>query len=345
MSNNYRKFTKEEKDQARNMDVMEIGEQHGYSFSKDSNRWYRCNEHDSFVVDAKTNSFHWNSQNIHGSGGISFATEVLEYDFQGAMKMLIDGEYQEHDSSKVAESDNSNQPLNYDVNNEKEPNKVKSYLENERGLDPRLVNWGIKTGVIAQDERNNACFKWIDNERNIVGADKRGTSGKKFQQVVQGSQENYGFHIDILQDKNKPINHVVITESPIDALSYYEAHKDLQQTRVASMSGVKENALLGHVKSAINYNKTNFPEEQVDMKLTFAVDNDEAGKQFVSNFLDSYEFKGEIQVDLPEDTKDWNDQLKKDKAITNGEKVFQKEDNTKQNEQLLENDNENDLER
>ncbi|EJE04174.1 hypothetical protein WL552_11980 [Staphylococcus epidermidis] len=158
MSNNYRKFTKDEKDQARNIDVMEIGEQHGFSFTKDSNRWYRCNEHDSFVVDAKTNSFHWNSQNIHGSGGISFATEVLGYDFQGAMKLLIDGEYQEHDSSKISENDNNKQPLNYDVNDEKEPHKVKSYLENERGLDSRLVNWGIKTGVIAQDEKTMLVF-------------------------------------------------------------------------------------------------------------------------------------------------------------------------------------------
>lgn len=340
MSKKYRKFTKDEIAKARNMDVMEIGERHDFTFSKDSNRWYRCNEHDSFVVDARTNSFHWNSQNIHGSGGISFATEVLDYDFQSAMKMLVDGEYQEHDSSKLTENDKNNQPLNYDVNNEKEPNKVKSYLENERGLDPRLVNWGIRTGVIAQDERNNACFKWIDNENNIVGADKRGTSGKKFQQVVQGSQENYGFHIDILQDKNKPIEHIVITESPIDSLSYYEAHKDLKQTRIGSMSGVKENVMLGHLKSAIQYNRTNFPEEEFDLKITFAVDNDEAGKQFVSNFLDKWNFKGDIEVDLPKDMKDWNEQLKKDKAITNGERIYHKENNDLQNVQIMENDNE-----
>lgn len=345
MANNYRKFTKDDKDQARNIDVMEIGEQHGFSFTKDSNRWYRCNEHDSFVVDAKTNSFHWNSQNIHGSGGISFATEVLDYDFQGAMKMLIDGEYKEHDTSKIMENENNKQPLNYDVEEEKEPNKVKAYLENERGLDSRLVNWGIKTGVIAQDERNNACFKWIDNENNIVGVDKRGTTGKKFQQVIQGSQENYGFHIDILQDKTKPIEHIVITESPIDALSYYEAHKDLEQTRVASMSGVKENALLGHMKSAITYNKSKFPDQDVDMKLTFAVDNDEAGKQFISNFLDKWNFKGDVKVDIPEDTKDWNEQLKKDKAIAKGERVYQKDNNSQQKSQVIENDNENDFER
>ena len=35
MSKNHRVFTSEDKEKARNMDIMEIGEQHGFSFAKD----------------------------------------------------------------------------------------------------------------------------------------------------------------------------------------------------------------------------------------------------------------------------------------------------------------------
>ena len=68
-------------------------------------------------------------------------------------------------------------------------------------------------------------------------------------------------------------------------------------------------------------------------------------KQFISNFLDKWNFKGDVKVDLPEDTKDWNEQLKKDKAIAKGEKVYQKDNNSQQKSQVIENDNENDFER
>lgn len=345
MSKNHRIFTSEDKELARNMNIMEIGEQHGYSFAKDGNRWYHCIEHDSMIIDAKSNSFHWNSKNIHGSGGISFATEVLDYKFQDAMKMLIDGEYNKHDGSNIKEESKSNHTLNYSMNEEREPTKVKSYLEKERGLDPKLVDWGINTGVIAQDERNNATFKWLDNDNNIVGVDKRGTSTNKFQQIVQGSKENYGFHIDVLQDKNKPIENFVITEAPIDALSYYESHKGIEQTRVASMSGVKENVLIGHLNEVYKYNNSNFPDEQINVNLTFAVDNDEAGKQFISNFLEKYDYKGDINIDLPQDTKDWNEQLKKDKAITNGEITYEKPQPSKNTAKIIDNDKDNEVER
>lgn len=344
MSKNHRVFTSEDKEKARNMDIMEIGEQHGLSFAKDGAKWYHCNEHDSMIIDAKNNSFHWNSQNIHGSGGISFATEVLDYKFQDAMKMLVDGKYNEHDGSNLKENKNT-ESLKYSINDEKQPNKVKSYLEKERGLHPNLVDWGIKTGVIGQDERNNATFKWLDNDNNIVGVDKRGTSTNKFQQIVQGSKENYGFHIDVLQNKNKPIENFVITESPIDALSYYEAHKGIEQTRVASMSGVKENVLIGHLNEVYKHNRNNFPNDDINVNLTFAVDSDEAGKQFISNFLEKYEYKGEINIDLPQDTKDWNEQLKKDKAITNGEITYEKPQSTNQASKVIDNDKDSEMER
>lgn len=111
------------------------------------------------------------------------------------------------------------------------------------------------------------------------------------------------------------------------------------------MSGVKENVLIGHLNEVYKHNRNNFPNDDINVNLTFAVDSDEAGKQFISNFLEKYEYKGEINIDLPQDTKDWNEQLKKDKAITNGEITYEKPQSTNQASKVIDNDKDSEMER
>ena len=162
---------------------------------------------------------------------------------------------------------------------------------------------------------------------NGIGADKRGTGKKPFKQVVSNSKENGGFYIDVLQDKNKGIQQMVFTESPIDALSYYDSHRTIQQTRIASLSGLKDSSLQEHIKQASLYNISNLGIERSHNplnSLVIAVDNDEAGKNFVYNTLNKYE--NDFKIDLPETAKDWNEQLKKDKAMNNGIKIYSNED-------------------
>ena len=87
MSKNHRVFTDEEKAKARDVDIREIGEQNGLSFTKQG-KYDRCNEHDSLVL--KGQSFYWNSTGKKGNGGLSFAVEVLDMKFKDAMTMLVD---------------------------------------------------------------------------------------------------------------------------------------------------------------------------------------------------------------------------------------------------------------
>ncbi|EGQ3597058.1 DUF3991 domain-containing protein [Staphylococcus pseudintermedius] len=341
MSKNHRVFTDEEKAKARDVDIREIGEQNGLSFRKQG-KYDRCNEHDSLIL--KGQSFYWNSTGKKGHGALSFAVEVLDMDFKDAMKMLVDSKYGQYDASKVVE--NEQKALNYDTKYEVEnPQIARDYLINERGLDERLVDWAFRTGVVAQDGFNNVCFKWLDNENNIVGADKRGTGEKPFKQVVQGSKEHGGFHIDILQDKNKGIKNIVFTESPIDALSYYDAHRDLQQTRIASLSGLKLESLKEHLIEVAKYNiiKGEHPKDYPINSIVLAVDNDLAGKNFVRNVVNSFET--EFKLDLPSERKDWNEQLKKDKAITNGVPTYEKPKEAKEQVKILDQQNDEEMER
>ena len=150
----YRRFNDSDMDQARSIDIREIGEQNGLSFTKQGN-YDRCNEHDSLVL--KGQSFYWNSQNKKGNGGLSFAMEVLDMNFHDSMTMLIDGEYEEYNKKDLQKNNNST--FMYD-NDERYPNKVIDYLTKERGIDKKLVDWTIKTGVVAEDNKSNAVFKW-----------------------------------------------------------------------------------------------------------------------------------------------------------------------------------------
>lgn len=341
MSKNHRVFTDEEKAKARDVDIREIGEHNGLSFSRQG-KYDRCNEHDSLIL--KGQSFYWNSTGKKGNGGLSFAVEVLDMKFKDAMTMLVDGEYGQYDASKASKDEQKE--LNYNTSYEVENTKIsRDYLINERGLDEKLVDWSFKTGAVAQDGFNNVCFKWLDNENNIVGADKRGTGEKPFKQVVQGSKEHGGFHLDVLQDKNKGIKNIVFTESPIDALSYYDAHRDIEQTRIASLSGLKLESLKEHVNEVGKYNveKGEHPRDYPLNSIVLAVDNDEAGKNFVRNVINSYET--EFKLDLPTERKDWNEQLKKDKAITNGEPTYEKPKEAKQQMQYIDNEKDSGVER
>lgn len=90
-----------------------------------------------------------------------------------------------------------------------------------------------------------------------------------------------------MQDKEKGIKNIVFTESPI-VTEIFSKH----------------------------------PRDYPLNSIVLAVDNDEAGKNFVRNVRNSYDT--DFKLDLPTERKDWNEQLKKDKAITNGEPTYEK---------------------
>src|SRR5699024_7434409 len=142
---------------------------------------------------------------------------------------------------------------------------------------------------------------WKDRETNkIVGADRQGTiqmnDGNYFKQVVSGSKFDGGFQFDV----GKP-NKIVLFESPIDAISYYELYK-LKEARYKSMSGLKDRSAATSIKDLVKEIAQNNRDFE---SVILAVDNDDAGHKFAEKWCNMFN----ISERHTPHTKDWNQDL------------------------------------
>lgn len=146
---------------------------------------------------------------------------------------------------------------------------------------------------------------------------------------MKNSDGTAGFSLDIGNPKR-----LVFAEAPIDLMSYYELHKDeLQDVKLVAMDGLKKSVISRYVADMLTDGKypqtmsseqirgaldalnktTNLLQEHPDM-ITLAVDNDEAGQNFVKGLQE----EGiPVIPDLPprqaaQKKMDWNDFLKQE---------------------------------
>lgn len=149
----------------------------------------------------------------------------------------------------------------------------------------------------------------------------------RLKQIMKNSEGTAGFSLDIGTPKR-----LVFAEAPIDLMSYYEVNKDdLQDVKLVAMDGLKKGVVSRYVADLLTDGKysqtmsaeqirgaldalnqtTNLLQEHPDM-ITLAVDNDEAGRRFVSELQEN---GIPVVADLPprqanQEKMDWNDYLK-----------------------------------
>jgi hypothetical protein len=98
--------------------------------------------------------------------------------------------------------------------------RVRSYLVDERRLPVALVDELHSQGLVYADARRNAVFMRRDGEGMITGAALRGTRpGAPFKGLAAGTSRDAGWFFFQVGDRGTP--QLILTESPIDALSYY----------------------------------------------------------------------------------------------------------------------------
>lgn len=297
-----KRVDKSEIDKANQVDLVAYAESKGESFVNQG-QYHRHNKHDSLLITG--NKWFWNSQQVGGYGAISFAKEFYDMSFPEAVQDINSMNIEKKNEITKSEyrKENFKYPKEYES---KSTDNIKKYLVDERMLSPKVVDWLIEKDLIAEDRLKNVVFKWRENggKGDIVGSDRQGTipmdNGKYFKQVVANSDEKSGFQIDIGKPKQ-----LIVCESPIDMLSYWQLKiKELKDVRLLSMSGLKDMTFLHSVTSL---QRQGFDVEKVIM----AVDNDEAGRNFIKKANDSYTFKeGTFVTDTPIN-KDWNEDLQK----------------------------------
>ncbi|MFS0969898.1 hypothetical protein ACFC3P_12430 [Enterococcus thailandicus] len=288
-------------DRCKAVDIVDFARSNGLAVVS-KGRDYRLEDHNSFVLDRRKQTFHWNSQNIHGD--IINLAELFFVDqsitdkkerFNAATNFILKNE------NKVEKVKNlhfeteayKDHPMDYQPLTE----KGRNYLKEERKLPEWLIDFAEKEGLLKEikprNERKNylvsddrldhaIAFLWKDAQTNeTVGASYQGTTvdfdrfGDRgtYKHIDKNSTANYGYNLKIGDPK-----HLKFFESSIDLLSYGALNrKELQDTWLVSMEGLKHNVISHYVGEAISElsHKQAFPQS-----IEVCVDNDRAGHIF-----------------------------------------------------------------
>ena len=332
------------KEEAKRLSIISVAEQLGIELKRTGSYSYTWTEHDSFVIDARKNEFHWNSRTEFGDV-IQLVQTIQGVTYNEAMHFLETGEFKKVD---LAVQIAPKEPFHYSLERYEHPgfNASRSYLRTQRGLSDDTINFFLSQGSMAEATRKKGdyfepviVFKYKDNTGFLAGASLQGIVENRvhypergrLKQIMRNSDGQLGFSVDIGKPKR-----LVFAEAPIDLMSYYELHKDtLQDVRLVAMDGVKEGIISRRFMEL--YAEMNSKSYQIDQNtgkaletvanttdyfkdgrhqdmITLVVDNDAAGQNFITRLQE----KGiPVQIAIPpivqlnQEKEDWNDFLKR----------------------------------
>lgn len=341
------------KAQAKSLDILEVARSLGMEMKRKSHREYYWAEHDSFKIDTVKNTWHWYSQDLFGDT-INLVQQMQNVSYKDAMVFLETGSFPE---AKPVEEERK--PFNYTLAPYEQPFvEARAYLKEIRGLSDDTIDFFLEKGVLAQAKRKDKdgviedvlVFKYLDRNQQLVGASLQGLvpdqeryPGKGYlKQIMYQSEAISGLNVSIGSPER-----LIVTEAPIDLMSYYELHKgELNDVRLVAMEGLKEGVLSHYVLEILqergelamderDYTKpseltrtsrflsvaaetsTLFQDHKYDDLITMAVDRDKAGTDFISKLRE----KKIPVVDArpPEregqEKTDWNEILKQEKQL------------------------------
>ncbi|OFP33867.1 hypothetical protein HMPREF2991_06410 [Streptococcus sp. HMSC072D07] len=342
------------KAQAKSLDILEVARSLGMEMKRKSHREYYWAEHDSFKIDTVKNTWHWYSQADKYGDTINLVQEMRNVSYKEAMVFLETGSFPE---AKPVEEER--QPFNYTLAPyEQRFVEARSYLKEIRGLSDDTIDFFLEKGVLAQAKRKDKdgviedvlVFKYLDRNQQLVGASLQGLvpdqerhPGKGYlKQIMYQSESISGLNVSIGSPKR-----LIVTEAPIDLMSYYELHKgELNDVQLVAMEGLKEGVLSHYVLEILqergeltmderDYTKSSeltrtsnflsvaaetstlFQDHKYDDLITLAVDRDKAGTDFITKLrekkipvIDARPPQREGQ-----EKTDWNEILKQEKQL------------------------------
>ncbi|HEM3644996.1 TPA: toprim domain-containing protein [Streptococcus suis] len=341
----------------RQVNIVGVAESLGMELKPDNSRYYRWKDHDSLVIDVRKNWFNWYSRDKYGDP-IALVRLIREeqtgqpVSFKEAKQYVETGSFPTVTPLDDTHKEFSNYLSRYES---KDKTLMVDYLKNERGLSEETIRFFDEKGVLAQANYQNAqgiepiiIFRTLDATGKMIGGSLQGIVENRalydrgrLKQIMKHSDGSSGFNVDIGSPKR-----LIVAEAPIDLMSYYELHKgELNDVRLVAMDGLKEGTISRHYMeilhlkhgkvyevdhkktpqalSNIAKTSTHFKQEENQSVITLALDNDSAGRRFLSRLED----KGiRFVSDLPplpagKEKSDWNDYLKQKKKESNMEIV------------------------
>ncbi|WP_454388067.1 PBECR4 domain-containing protein [Streptococcus sp. Marseille-Q8145] len=340
------------KAQAKSLDILEVARSLGMEMKRKSHREYYWAEHDSFKIDTVKNTWHWYSQDLFGDT-INLVQQMQNVSYKDAMVFLETGSFPE---AKPVEEERK--PFNYTLAPYEQPFvEARAYLKEIRDLSDDTIDFFLEKGVLAQAKRKDKdgviedvlVFKYLDRNQQLVGASLQGLVPDQERHLGKGYLKQIMYQSEAISGLNVSIGspeRLIVTEAPIDLMSYYELHKgELNDVRLVAMEGLKEGVLSHYVLEILqdlgaiamderDYTKSSeltrtsrflsvaaetstlFQDHKYDDLITLAVDHDKAGTDFITKLrekkipvIDARPPKGNGQ-----DKMDWNEYLQTSKA-------------------------------
>lgn len=340
-----------EKESLKQRSIKDVAESLGMQF--DGIEW---TEHRSFKLDLKKNTATWysNDETWKNMDVFSLVMQMRNVKFKEAYQYVKTGEFGQVVVSKALKD-----PFVYHIEKYEDDsfNDGRAFLNSKRMLSDATIDFFIEQGVLSQSTRRTdisevdsikgqyyydpvIVFKTLDRNRKIIGTSMVGIDPNqsiydlpekkiKRKQIAYNSDGLGGINVSI----GTP-NRIVVTEAPIDLMSYYELNKDrLDNVMLVALDGstskiptVKRYVLdvltdkkwsLNPDRSKLNdqfklfLENTDVFQQRPDL-ITIAVDNDKAGLKMIK---ECQKQNIPIVVDLPplhdgQTKNDWNDELK-----------------------------------
>lgn len=305
-----KKFTEDELEIAKSVDLVAVAASLGYTPKKIGN-YYTLKEMDSMRI---YNRSHWcrfsrrYDKGENGGSQIDFLRVFAGMDVKEAVFWLLDfAGY-----SRISDTHVKPQ-LKYQIQKKEVEKKefilpeqahsnvyLYEYLTNDRAISTDVVNFFVKQGLIYESNPyHNIVFKGNDKNGVTRFASMRGVfdkKGKPFKCDVPGNDKRYGFNI-----ANDESTEIVVFEAAIDMLSYMDIHRDFESNMIA----------LGMVADAPL--EMFLKEHPQIVSIRFCLDNDKAGREATEKLMEKYYQFGYDVADCPppKGYKDYNEWLVK----------------------------------
>ena len=304
------RFTEEELDIAKSVDLCSVASFLGYTVKK-IGKYYTLKEMDSIRIYNRTNWYRWSRQSEKGSNGgsqIDFLRVFAGMDVKEAVFWLLDfAGYKKADDS---ERHNSLKHCvdKFSIDTEEKEfvlpkssdsfNYLYSYLQNERMISRKCIDYFVSHKLIYESrDYHNIVFKGNDKNGVTRFASMRGVfdkQGKPFKCDVTGNDKNYGFNV-----VNENSTELVVFEAAIDLMSYVDIFTDYESNKLAL--GMLADAPL----------ETFLREHPQITSIRFCLDGDEPGRKAAAELMRKYYELGYEVEDCPPPAgyKDYNEWL------------------------------------
>ena len=295
-------FTPEQKQRAKNADLIEFLKAYmGFDFKK-AGHYYQCVQHNSLVVYPDRKGFVWNSRNISGGDTIDFVRKVEGKSYPEAIEAII-GEKAAAVCQSAPTYKSQAGKLVLPQKAEGKYSRVFAYLAETRGIAPSVIADFMKSKQLYQDTRGNCVFVGYDeNGTAKFGSIRTTLTDKKYRPDCKYSDKRYAFS-QIGTDTTK----VYVFEAPIDLLSHCTMTNQAFNAEDA-YKGQTRLALCGTSDVALKAFLERHPEVTT---INLRLDNDEAGRMAVSEYKAKYQALGYTVNAVFSKNKDVNEDLVK----------------------------------